>query len=387
MANRKESYIKLIESKKLNILFFILFSAVSISIIYIFSYFFWPFLFALILYIALKPLFNRINRYFKKRILSSTLVILSIIFFVIIPLFIILFILADQAYEFYIYLGNQFKQGNFNNFFHNNSIMKNIFSAVDIRQGEVLKPIVDVLSKTSFEIFSNVTAVISFSIKFILSLLTMLLILFFLFKEGDRFSRMLYRNLPFPKDIERSIANKISVVIKVLFAGNLFIMVLQGIVVGIGFWVFGFKMPLLWATVTAVLSLIPAIGTALVWVPAVIYLTATKSIISAIILGLWCLIGYLLLENLIKPNLFGKQLNFHPLIFFFLLIGSIQTFNLPGVIIGPILLSLFFSLWEVYKLLDKYRADIKTSKNSSFDLPQVPGKSKIHSKRSKEQKK
>jgi predicted PurR-regulated permease PerM len=361
--NKKESYIKLTESKKLKILFFILLFAVSVSIIYIFSYFFWPFLFALILYIALKPVFNFTVKHLKNRLLCSTLLILSIIFFVIIPLFFVLLILANQAYDFYLYLESQFEAGTFTTFFHNNTVIKNILSFIDKSHGEVLQQIIGVLSRTSFQIFSNVTAVISFSIKFILSLITMLLILFFLFKEGDKLSLMFYKNLPFPEDIERDIVKRINTVVKVLFAGNIFIMAMQGIVIGIGFWVFNLSMPLLWATITAILSLIPAIGTAFVWLPAVIYLAATGSYLSALILGLWCLLGYLFLENFVKSRLFGKRLDFHPLIFFFLLIGSIQAFNLPGVIIGPVLLSLFFSLWELYKLLDKYSADNKTSKN------------------------
>jgi predicted PurR-regulated permease PerM len=323
MADKQESYIKLIESKKLKILFFILLSVVSLSIIYIFSYFFWPFLIALILYIALKPVFNYIVKYLKKRLLCSTLVVSSIIIFVMIPLFFVLVLLANQAYEFYLYLQHQFEAGIFHDFLQNSKILTKILVYMNISHGEILQQIVGLLSKTSFQIFSSVTAVISFSIKVVLNLLSILLILFFLFKDGDKLSAMFYRNLPFPEDIERDIVSRINTVIKILFAGNIFIMIMQGIVVGIGFWVFDLSTPLLWAAITAVLSLIPAVGTAFVWIPAVIYLAATGSYISAIIFGSWCLFGYLFLENFVKSKLFGKRLNFHPLIFFFLLIGSI----------------------------------------------------------------
>jgi predicted PurR-regulated permease PerM len=355
MIDRKESYSELLGSKKLKALFFIFLGAVALSIIYIFSYFFWPFLFALILYVALKPAFNFIKKYIKRSSFCSLLIILSIIFLVIIPMLFVLIILANQAYEFYQYLQQQYDTGVFNEFMLNSAALQKILSFADINQKEIFQQIIGVLSKTSLQIFSNVTALLSFSIKFILNLLSMLLILFFLFKDGDKLSKGFYKNLPFPEDIERDIVGRVNNVIKILFAGNLFIMILQGLVVGIGFWVFGLSMPLLWAAITAILSLIPAIGTLLIWVPAVIYLIATGSYISAIILGLWCLLGYLILENIVKTKLFGRQLNFHPLIFFFLLLGSIHAFNLPGVIIGPVLLSLFFSLWELYKLLDKYK--------------------------------
>lgn len=367
MADKQESYLELIESKKLKILFFIIFAAVLISIIYIYSYIFWPFLFALILYIALKPVYNFSLKYVKKKLLCSTLIIFLIIILIIIPLFFVLLILADQAYEFYLYLQQQFNTGVFNEFLQNNVIVKKIFSFTDIKQAEILQQIIDLLSKASFKIFSNVTAIISFSIMFIINLLFMLLILFFLFKEGDKLAEGFYKYLPFPEDIERDIINRLNKVIKVLIAGNLSFMIMQGVVVGIGFRAFGLSMPLLWATITAVLSLIPAVGTASVWVPAVIYLIATGSYLSALILGLWCLIGYLILENIIKPKLFGKRLNFHPLIFFFLLIGSINVFNLPGVIIGPVLLTFFFSLLEIYKILEKHGAlSVRNSEKNYF---------------------
>jgi predicted PurR-regulated permease PerM len=353
MADLQNSYIKLMESSKLKIFFFILLAAVFSAIIYIYSYFFWPFLFAIILYIALKPIYNFILKYIKNRFLCSIIIILSIILFVIVPLFIILFILADQTYALYLYLQQQFDISSITTFLNKSDFAQKISSYMNIGQEKIFQEIVNVLSKTSFDVFSNVTSILSFSFQFILSLFSMLLILFFLFKDGNRISVIFYKNVPFPEGIVRDISGRLAKVIKILFAGNVFIMVLQGILVGICFWIFGIRMPLVWGVVTAVLSLVPAIGTMFVWGPAVIYFVIKGFYISAIILGLWCSVGYLVLENIVKTKLFGKRLNFHPLVFFFLLIGSIKAFNLPGVIIGPVLLSLFVSLWQLYKIIDE----------------------------------
>ncbi|MFH0975601.1 MAG: AI-2E family transporter [Spirochaetota bacterium] len=361
MADKQESLSKIIEDKRLRLLFFGILTAVFILVIYIFRSFVWPSLLALVLYISLRPLFNFLLKYFKNKSLCSSIVIFSILVFVIFPLFFILLMLADQAYEFYQYIQHQFKAGVFNEILQSNIIIKEILDYIDISHIDLSKQIFDFISKTSMNIFSNVSAVITFSINFIISLFLMLLILFFLLKEGEKLSAGLYNNLPFPEDLEKDVVHRLNDVIRVLVAGNLFIMILQGMVLGIGFWASGLSAPLLWATLTSVLSLIPAVGTAIVWVPAVIYLFAKESYISGILLGSWCLLGYLILENVVKTRMFGKRLNFHPLVFFFLLIGSLNTFNLLGVIIGPVLLSLFFSLWEIYKLLDKYRADNRTN--------------------------
>jgi predicted PurR-regulated permease PerM len=361
MADKQESLSKIIENRSLRLLFFGILAVVFVLVIYIFRSFFWPSLLALVLYISLRPLFNIIHKYLKNRSVCASIVIFSILIFIIIPLFFILLMLADQAYEFYQYIQHQFQAGVFTDIMHSNVLIKEILTYADISHRDLSQQIFEFISKTSMDIFSNVSAVITFSINFIVSLLLMLLILFFLLKEGDKLSAGLYNTLPFPEDLEKDVVHRLNEVIRVLVAGNLFFMILQGLVLGIGFWATDLSAPLLWACLTAVLSLIPAVGTAIVWIPAVIYLFAKGSFISAILLGAWCLLGYLILENVVKTKMFGKRLNFHPLVFFFLLIGSLNTFNLLGVIIGPVLLSLFFSLWEIYKLLDKYRADNRTN--------------------------
>ncbi len=357
MIEKKESYSTLVENTKLKKLFFVLFSALSLSLLYIYQYYIWPFLFAFILYIALRPLYDLITKYVKKRFLSSVIIISILFLLVLVPIFMILIALADQAYELYLYLQQRYYAGILMDFIHESEIISSIFSYIDIKEEDILQQSVDFLRNTSLKIFTNLTAILTFSINLIINIVFMLLILFFLFKDGSRIEESIYRILPFPDDIEKVILDRLKEVIKILLAGNILIMISQGIVVGLAFFIFGVRMPLLWGTITAILSLIPIIGTTLIWVPVVIYFIYTGAYFSAIFIGIWCLLGYLLLENVLKPLIFGERLNFHPLIFFFLLLGSIQAFNLPGIIIGPILLALFYSFWEIYKLLGEYSSN------------------------------
>ncbi len=359
MIENAESYITISKDNKLKIFFMILFTAVTVLLLYIYRYYFWPFLFSFIIYIALRPLHDLISKFKKKRSLSSLVIVLSLILLVLMPLFTVLISLADQTYELYIYIQQQYQAGYLNDFVNNNKIINTVFSYFNIGKGEILKETVDFFRNTSLMIFSNLTAILTFSIKLILNIFFMLLILFFLFKDGNRMDKSFYSILPFPDDIEKKVIDRLKDVIKILFVGNIMIMIAQGLVVGITFSIFDIRMPLLWGTVAGILSLIPAIGTPLVWGPVVLYMIYAGSYGSAIVCGLLCLLGYLILENLIKPLVFGEKLNFHPLIFFFLLIGSIQAFNLPGIIIGPILLTLFYSFWEINKLLNESRNEIQ----------------------------
>ncbi len=351
---QRESYFTVSENRRLKILFLVLFLIVIASLGYIFRYYFWPFLFAIIFYMGLKPLLDYILKYLKIRLLCSTVLIIFLIAVILIPLFILLVALANQTYAFYLFLQQSFDPLVFQQLLHKSDMAQELIGILNISETEIMQKIVAYLQRMSLNFFSNLTGLLSFSIKFALDFFFMLLILFFLFKDGYRLEEPFYRILPFPDDIEMDVIDRLRQVIKILLAGNLLIMVLQGSMVGVGFIIGGVGMPLLWGSIAAIFSLIPVIGTTFVWVPAVLYLVALGQFGDAAVVAIWCLAWYLLLENLVKPVVFGEQLKFHPLIFFFLLIGSIQAFGLPGVIIGPILLTLFFTFWEMYWLIDAY---------------------------------
>lgn len=356
MLESKESYFKLRENRGLLRLFYVLLGAVFIGLAYIYRFYFWPFLFALIIYMALRPLQEYILKYLRSRFLSSVVMIGLLFMMVLIPAFLLLISLADQSFEFYNFARQQMTQQGINSWVAENRFGQWIYSQFDLNRGEILGKAVTLLEQASLYIFSNITTVLTFSINFAVNFFFMLLILFFLFKDAYRLEESFYRILPFPDDIEKDVVGRLKQVVKMLLAGNMFIMILQGLMVGLGMFFAGISGPLLWGSIAAILSLIPVIGTTLVWFPAVVFLAVTGHYLAAVLVAAWCLGWYLVLENVLKPAIFGKKLNFHPLIFFFLLLGSIKAFGLAGVIVGPVLLTLFFSLWEIYKLLSGYDA-------------------------------
>ena len=356
MLQNKEPYRAVMENKRLMALFFILFGMVLLLVGLIYRHFVWPFLFALIFYIALRPVFDIALRVVRRRTLASLAVISAFFMLIIVPAFLLLLALASQTYQFYVYLQQHLDLKVVEDAYRNNPLITQFYGMLNIDEAEMARKSVDVVRETALSVFSNLTGVLNFSVQFIVNFFFMLLILFFLFKDGYRLEGPFYRILPWPDDIEMDVVGRLKEVIKVLVAGNLFVMFLQGTVVGIGFYAANVEMPLLWGSIAAILSLIPVVGTALVWIPAVLFLIAEGGYVGAVLLGVWCCAAYLLLENLFKPAVFGKKLNFHPLVFFFLRLGSIQTFGLAGIIVGPILLTLFFSLWEIYKLVSGYDA-------------------------------
>ena len=350
MPADKNSYFDLIENRTLKVLFMLLFSAVIFGLLYIFRYYFWPFMFAVIIYLALNPVNELLVKYVRKRGISSTIVIIMIFGLILVPLFYLLVMLGDQAYQLYKYIQQQINTGIIERTVSCDAV-RSVIMFFNIEEAEIVNRIVDFFQKTSGKILGGVTAVVSYPISFSINFIFMLLMLFFLFKDGHRLENAFYQVLPFPEDIEKGVIDRLKEVIKVLLAGNLLIMFLQGFMVGLGMSIAGFSTPLLWGSIGAILSLIPVIGTTIIWIPASIYLVISGSYWAALLIGLWCLFWYFMLENLLKPVVFGEKLKFHPLLLFFLLLGSIQAFGLPGVLIGPILLTLFYSLWEIYRIM------------------------------------
>ncbi len=350
---KRDSYFELQHNRTLKILFFLLFGAVIGGLIFIFRYFFWPFLFALILYMALQPLFDLILARIRKRGLTSAVMILFLVAVVMVPLFFIVVELVDQVFQLYAVVQKEIKAGIVDDIY-SSRVVQDILAYLNIDKSEITKKATDFVQNISGMLLSSVQAMIAYPLGLLIDFFFLLLILFFMLKDGSALTTIFYRVMPFPDDLEEKVVSRLKEVIRVLLTGNLIIMICQGILVGIGLFIAGIPLAFLGGSLAAILSLIPVIGTTLVWLPAVIYLLAAGSYLMALFVGVWCLGWYLLLEEVVKPKVFGKKLNFHPVVFFFLLLGSIQTFGLPGVFVGPLLLTLFYSLWEIYKMLEAY---------------------------------
>jgi len=347
------SYEILFRNRTMKGYFLALFAVIVLFLLYIFRFYLWIFLYSLIFYVALRPLHEWLLKYVKKRIFSSTLIILIIMAIAVIPTMFLLIILSEQVYDLYGKIHFTVSYESLKDM-GNHPLVDKTLAFFNIEKAELWTRILSYFKETSMSIFESITSIISFPINFVIKFFMMMLILFFLFKDAYNVEGAVYRILPLPSDLEMNIVSRLKGVIYVLMLGNLFIMLLQGLMVGVGLYIAGISTPLIWGTLAAILSLIPVIGTTLIWLPASVYLYYTGHYTMAIFSASWCFSWYMVLENVLKPKIFGDRLNFHPLLFFFLLLGSIEAFNLPGVIIGPIILSLFYSFWEIYKILDDY---------------------------------
>jgi len=133
-----------------------------------------------------------------------------------------------------------------------------------------------------------------------------------------------------------------------MVVGTLLIGILQGALAGIAFAIAGVPNAVFWGTVMAVLSIIPGVGSALVWVPASIILVAQGSFGAGIGLILFCVLVVGSIDNLLRPVLVGKHTDMHELMIFFGTLGGLFMFGMAGLLIGPLIASLFITIWEIY---------------------------------------
>jgi predicted PurR-regulated permease PerM len=130
--------------------------------------------------------------------------------------------------------------------------------------------------------------------------------------------------------------------------GTLLIGVIQGGLGGLGFFLVGIPGVAFWATIMAVLSIIPAVGAAIVWIPAVLYLLAVGQVGRCVVLLLWCVIIVSNADNVLRPKLVGKDAKMPDLMILVGTLGGLGMFGATGVILGPVLAALFLTIWDLY---------------------------------------
>lgn len=201
--------------------------------------------------------------------------------------------------------------------------------------------------------YSFVLGGVGFTVNFAVNLIFGFIILFFLFKDGPLFYRGLESALPFPPSLLRSFVDRMKQTISAVLVGNVFVSILQGIALGIGFAICGVPNALLYGFIAVAFSIIPVIGTSPVWVPATLYLAfIEQSYGLAIFLAVYGLSVFLFLENIVKPKVLDKRLGVHPMFLFFSILGGLKEFGITGIFLGPLFVALFVTLWKIYHIWD-----------------------------------
>lgn len=183
---------------------------------------------------------------------------------------------------------------------------------------------------------------------FFFQLFIMLYALFFFLVDGPAILNKIMYLMPLDSDDERRLVARFTSVARATIKGTLVIGIVQGGLAGLAFAVVGINAPAFWGTIMVVLSIIPGIGTALVWVPAVIFLVAGGRTGAAIGLFIWCAAVVGTVDNVLRPWLVGKDTKMPDLLILLGTLGGLVVFGATGIVIGPIIAALFVTVWDIY---------------------------------------
>ncbi|MES2059606.1 MAG: AI-2E family transporter [Patescibacteria group bacterium] len=341
------------QERKLEVyLYFILLAAA----LYVMFKIFEPYLFAIIIAAVFAVVFYPLHKRVRRSIPNHpglaaffTLAIVTVI--IVIPIILYGIQLSDEVKNFYGYTFNSMQGTGFlggltqsiNNIISSFSPFGVHWPTFDIAETETYFFQTMVWVRDHFgDIFSGLT-------KFFFNALIFLFSLFYFLKDGDAIRKKIIEISPFPRDQDEFIFERLRMAVMSVVKGSMVVAIVQGFMTGLGFYIFGVPSALLWGGVTVIAALVPAVGTALVIVPGVLYLFFIGSTTNAIGMAIWGAIAINLIDNTLSPRLIGRGIKIHPLLVLLSALGGIGFFGPVGFIIGPIALSFLFTLFDIYK--------------------------------------
>ena len=182
---------------------------------------------------------------------------------------------------------------------------------------------------------------------FVVGVFIMIYVLYFLLRDGPALYARIRNAVPLRQDIQQRLFPKFSEAVRAIVKGSLTVAVMQGVIGGLVFWALGFEAPVLWGTVMGFFALVPAIGTALVWLPAAIYLLATGDVTRGVILLALGALVISMIDNVVVPMIVGKEMRIPDWIVLVSVLGGISVFGFTGIVAGPAIAALCLATWHV----------------------------------------
>jgi len=325
--------------------------AVTVVIFFIFLPFFEVILLSVICAVALSPLHKKITKMLHGRDrLSAILVIILFAVVIITPA---------------VFLGTKVlneSQGLYDSLVSgDDNFIENITRAIEVPIQKIYPNFyLDIREYLSFGvdlITSHLSSILSSVISIFTGIILIFISLYFFLKDGKNFKKILIDLSPLSDNYDEHIWDKVRIAIMATVTGVIMVAVIQGFLAGLGLLIFGIPNATLWGSIAAIASLVPGLGTAIVFIPAVVYMFVIGNTAFAIGLILWGGLIVGLVDNFLTPYLYSRKVEIHQLIMLFAVLGGLIAFGPIGFLFGPIALSLFFSMIEIYRtiILEKKR--------------------------------
>lgn len=308
------------------------------------------FLVALVLATIAEPGHARIRRLTRgHEALAALLTCFLVVIVVILPCLVLLGLLAQQSLQLYDWV-NQRLHGNLLDedlVRQGLEWQRKLLPQLRIDPRELIKGFTALVGSLNKEVVALSASALKAVTTTIWQFFLMLVALFYFLKDGGRFLHWALYLTPLPGSLRRELFQKFKGVSESAFYGAFLTAMVQGLLGGIGFLIAGLQ-PLAWGVAMAFFSMVPVVGTALVWLPAGVILILTQHTGSGIFLIVWGLVVSLS-DNLIRPMIMKGRSELHPLLIFFSLLGGIFSFGPLGILLGPLAIVLAISMLQAYE--------------------------------------
>ena len=296
------------------------------------------------------PLYRRIKDFFRGRAAAASgVTLLIIIVVVLLPLGVLGSVVANEALEVSQvvrpWVEDQLERRN-----ELDAWLDQLPFIEQIRpyQDQIMVKLGEFAGNIGNFLVNGLAAATSGTATFFFHFFIMLYAMFFFLMNGRETLRKILYYMPLNSEDESLMLERFVSVTRATVKGTIVIGAIQGGLAGLGFAVAGIPSATFWGTIMAVLSIVPALGSALVWVPGVIFLFATGETLAATLLAAWCAIVVGSADNFLRPWLVGKDTRMSDLMVLLGTLGGIVLFGVIGVVIGPIIAALFVTIWEIY---------------------------------------
>lgn len=336
--------------KNLNVYFFVLILlGITVATFFLFQ----PFLSAIIMAAVLAATFHSPYQYLLKKTkrphVSSLLTCLLVLFVIVLPVVAITGLVANEINGFYqrVIMEDNFYQNHiagFVNNLRNSRFVESVNLDNFFDQGQVSKSIEKITSGA----LGFIQAVYQNVASSVIWIFVMFFTLYYFLVESKVIIKKVMYLSPLKDEYESTLTQKFSSMVRATLKGTLIVGVVQGILGGMMFAIAGVPSFAIWGIIMIVLSIIPAIGSGLVWLPVGVIMLFTGNIWQGIFILIFGSIVISFIDNILRPKLVGGDTAIHPLLVFFATLGGIISFGIMGFIIGPVIMALFLTLWDIY---------------------------------------
>jgi len=285
----------------------------------------------------------------KNKPISSILTCILVLLVIVLPVMTVLGLVANEMGGVYqkLITDNTFYQDRFVGIVDG---LKNSQLASSFNLGQFLEQ--DNVSQSIQDIGSNVLMIIQKTyqnvIGSILWIFVMFFSLYYFLIDGKKVMEKVMQLSPLKDKYEEDLTGKFTSMTRATLKGTIIVGIVQGFLGGLMFWIAGVPSFVVWGVIMTILSIIPAIGSGLVWAPVGIILLFMGNIWQGVFVLIFGGIVISFIDNILRPKLVGSDTEMHPLLVFFATLGGLITFGIIGFVIGPVIMALFLALWGIH---------------------------------------